>query len=134
MRRTDREASERAAPVPAVAACVIFLGAYVFIATEKWVTRTAAALGGAALVLALGISDAEAAFFSEETGVDWNVVFLLLGMMIIVGVHARDRGLRVPRDLGGQAGPRPALPADGAADPDHRRAPRRCWTTSPPCC
>jgi Na+/H+ antiporter NhaD/arsenite permease-like protein len=76
----------------AVAACVIFLGAYVLIATEKWVTRTAAALGGAALVLALGISDAEAAFFSPETGVDWNVVFLLLGMMIIVGVM-RETGV-----------------------------------------
>ncbi len=78
--------------LPAIAACVIFLGAYVLIATEKWVTRTAAALGGAALVLALGISDAEAAFFSDETGVDWNVVFLLLGMMIIVGVM-RETGV-----------------------------------------
>jgi Na+/H+ antiporter NhaD/arsenite permease-like protein len=78
--------------LPAVAACVIFLGAYVLIATEKWVTRTAAALGGAALVLALGISDAHAAFFSEETGVDWNVIFLLLGMMIIVGVM-RETGV-----------------------------------------
>jgi hypothetical protein len=26
------------------------------------------------------------AFSSEETGVDWNVIFLLLGMMVIVGV------------------------------------------------
>jgi Na+/H+ antiporter NhaD/arsenite permease-like protein len=78
--------------LPAIAACVIFLGAYVLIATEKWVTRTAAALGGAALVLALGISDAEAAFFSDETGVDWNVVFLLLGIMIIVGVM-RETGV-----------------------------------------
>jgi Na+/H+ antiporter NhaD/arsenite permease-like protein len=76
----------------AVAACAIFLGAYVLIAAEKWVTRTAAALGGAALVLALGISDAEAAFYSEETGVDWNVVFLLLGMMIIVSVM-RETGI-----------------------------------------
>ena len=55
-------------PFPAVAACVIFLGAYVLIATDRWVTRMAAALGGAALVLALGISDAEGAFFSPETG------------------------------------------------------------------
>ena len=31
-------------------------------------------------------SDAGAAFFSPETGVDWNVIFLLLGMMVIVGV------------------------------------------------
>jgi len=66
-------------------AVAIFTVAYILIATEK-VHRVAAALGGAALMLALGITDAEHAFFSEETGVDWNVVFLLLGMMVIVGV------------------------------------------------
>jgi Na+/H+ antiporter NhaD/arsenite permease-like protein len=75
-----------------IAAGLIFVGAYVLIATERWVTRTAAALGGASLVLALGISDAHAAFFSEDTGVDWNVIFLLLGMMIIVSVM-RDTGI-----------------------------------------
>jgi Na+/H+ antiporter NhaD/arsenite permease-like protein len=37
-------------------------------------------------MLALGLTDGDAAFYSEETGIDWNVVFLLLGMMIIVGV------------------------------------------------
>lgn len=78
--------------VPAITAIVIFLVAYVFIATEKWITRTAAALGGAGFVLALGISDAPAAFFSEESGVDWNVVFLLLGMMVIVSVM-RETGI-----------------------------------------
>jgi Na+/H+ antiporter NhaD/arsenite permease-like protein len=76
----------------ATAACLIFLGAYLLIAADKWVTRTAAALGGAALVLALGISDAHAAFFAEETGVDWNVIFLLLGMMVIVSVM-RETGV-----------------------------------------
>jgi Na+/H+ antiporter NhaD/arsenite permease-like protein len=76
----------------AATACLIFLGAYVLIATERWATRTAAALGGAALVLALGISDAHAAFFAEETGVDWNVIFLLLGMMVIVSVM-RETGV-----------------------------------------
>ncbi|GAA5125698.1 hypothetical protein GCM10023320_40450 [Pseudonocardia adelaidensis] len=70
----------------AVAACAIFLWAYVLIATEKWVTGSAAALGAAMLVLALGISDAHSAFFSEDTGIDWNVIFLLLGMMVIVSV------------------------------------------------
>jgi Na+/H+ antiporter NhaD/arsenite permease-like protein len=79
-------------PFAAIAACVIFLGAYVLIATEKWVSRAAAALGGAALILALGISDAHGAFFSEESGVDWNVIFLLLGMMIIVSV-LRETGI-----------------------------------------
>lgn len=79
-------------PFLAISAVVVFLGAYVLIATEKWVGRAAAALGGAALILALGISDAEGAFYSEETGVDWNVVFLLLGMMVIVSVM-RETGI-----------------------------------------
>ena len=92
MRRFEREGRTCPTCSPPSPPASIFLGAYVLIATEKWVTRTAAALGGAALVLALGISDAEAAFFSEETGVDWNVVFLLLGMMIIVSVM-RDTGV-----------------------------------------
>ncbi|GAA2127620.1 ArsB/NhaD family transporter [Actinomadura napierensis] len=67
------------------AAVTIFVVAYVLIASEK-VPRTAVALGGAALMLLLHITDAGAAFFSERTGVDWNVVFLLLGMMVIVSV------------------------------------------------
>ena len=72
-------------PQPGVIALAIFVGAYVLIATE-WVHRIAAALGGAALMLALGLTDAQAAFFSHDTGIDWNVIFLLLGMMVIVGI------------------------------------------------
>ena len=64
---------------------VAFVAAYVLIATER-IHRVAAALGGAAAMVVLGVVDAHVAFFSEETGVDWNVIFLLLGMMIIVGV------------------------------------------------
>lgn len=63
----------------------VFVGAYVLIATER-VHRTAAALGGAALMVLVGATDADAMFFSQRTGVDWNVIFLLLGMMIIVSV------------------------------------------------
>ena len=63
----------------------VFVGAYVLIATER-IHRVSAALGGAALMVVLGVVDAEVAFFSEETGVDWNVIFLLLGMMVIVSV------------------------------------------------
>jgi len=69
-------------------AIVVFVIAYILIATER-IHRVAAALGGAAVMLALGITDAETAFFSTDAGVDWNVVFLLLGMMIIVGVLAQ---------------------------------------------
>jgi Na+/H+ antiporter NhaD/arsenite permease-like protein len=69
----------------AVAAVTIFVVAYVLIASEK-IHRTAVALGGAALMLLFHITDSESAFFSEETGIDWNVIFLLLGMMVIVSV------------------------------------------------
>ena len=67
---------------------VAFVSAYVLIATER-IHRVAAALGGAAVMVLLGVVDAKVAFFSEETGVDWNVIFLLLGMMVIVGVLRR---------------------------------------------
>ncbi|GIF13395.1 SLC13 family permease [Actinoplanes teichomyceticus] len=66
-------------------AVAVFTVAYVLIATEK-INRVAVALGGASIMLALGATDAEHAFFSEEAGIDWNVIFLLLGMMLIVGV------------------------------------------------
>ncbi|MEO3861026.1 ArsB/NhaD family transporter [Acrocarpospora sp. B8E8] len=69
----------------AITTIVIFTATYVLIATEK-VHRVAAALGGAALMLLIHAVDGQAAFFSESTGIDWNVIFLLLGMMIIVGV------------------------------------------------
>ncbi|MBA3417347.1 MAG: ArsB/NhaD family transporter [Geodermatophilaceae bacterium] len=74
-----------------VLAVVVFVAAYVLIVTER-VHRVAAALGGAGIMLAAGVVGAEDAFFSQETGVDWNVIFLLLGMMIIVGV-LRETGV-----------------------------------------
>ncbi|MGH3504871.1 MAG: SLC13 family permease, partial [Nocardioidaceae bacterium] len=68
-----------------IATLVVFAGAYVLIATER-VHRVAAALGGAGLMLALGFTSGETAYYSAEAGVDWNVIFLLMGMMVIVGV------------------------------------------------
>ncbi|MEP6482100.1 MAG: ArsB/NhaD family transporter [Rhodoglobus sp.] len=68
-----------------VLAAIVFVGAYVLIATEK-VPRIAVALGGAALMVIIGATDDHGVFFSEDTGIDWNVIFLLLGMMIIVGI------------------------------------------------
>jgi Na+/H+ antiporter NhaD/arsenite permease-like protein len=64
---------------------VAFVAAYVLIATER-IHRVAAALSGAAAMVVLGVVDTKVAFFSEQTGVDWNVIFLLLGMMVIVSV------------------------------------------------
>jgi Na+/H+ antiporter NhaD/arsenite permease-like protein len=66
----------------------VFVVAYVLIATEK-INRVGVALGGAAIMLAIGATNAEHAFFSEDSGIDWNVIFLLLGMMLIVGVLKR---------------------------------------------
>ena len=63
----------------------IFVIAYIFIATEK-ISRIAITLIGAALMVIVGSTDADKAFYSHETGIDWNVIFLLLGMMIIVGI------------------------------------------------
>lgn len=64
---------------------LIFAIAYLFIALEK-VSRIAIVLAGAAAMVLVGSTDAEKSFYSSETGVDWNVIFLLLGMMIIVGI------------------------------------------------
>ena len=66
-------------------AIAIFVLAYVLSASEK-ISRIAIALGGAAAMFVIGATDADKAFYSHETGIDWNVIFLLLGMMIIVGV------------------------------------------------
>ncbi|MFI5910626.1 SLC13 family permease [Dactylosporangium sp. NPDC051541] len=69
----------------AVAAIVIFTIAFALIATEK-IHRVAVALFAAGLMALLGLVPGKDVFFSEHAGIDWNVIFLLLGMMIIVGV------------------------------------------------
>lgn len=69
-------------------AVAVFTAAYVLIATE-WVHRVAAALGGAVVMFLIGATDAEHAFFSQDAGVAWDVIVLLVGMMLIVGVLRR---------------------------------------------
>ncbi|MGH3457629.1 SLC13 family permease [Aeromicrobium sp.] len=69
-------------------AVAVFVAGYVFIATDR-VHKTVVALVGAGLVLGLGVVDTEDAFYSRDTGVDWDVILLLLGMMIIVSVLRR---------------------------------------------
>ena len=71
--------------VQVVLALIVFVGAYVLIATER-LPRTTVALVGAAIMVVLGATDDRSIFFSEDSGIDWNVIFLLLGMMIIVGI------------------------------------------------
>src|ERR1700722_8925960 len=68
-----------------VFAVVVFVGAYLLIATER-IPKTAVALAGAAIVIMLPVIDSDDVFYSHNTGIDWDVIFLLLGMMIIVSV------------------------------------------------
>ncbi len=69
----------------ALLAISVFVVAYALIASDR-INKTLVALVGAGIILAVGILNAEDAFYHQETGIDWNVIFLLFGMMIIVGV------------------------------------------------
>ncbi|OLT37312.1 hypothetical protein BJF79_29900 [Actinomadura sp. CNU-125] len=69
----------------AVAALAVFVVAFFFIATEK-VDKTKVVLIAAGVMTVLGLTPGAEVFFSEHDGIDWNVIFLLLGMMIIVGI------------------------------------------------
>jgi Na+/H+ antiporter NhaD/arsenite permease-like protein len=69
----------------------IFFLAYIVIVTER-IHKTVVALLGAALMLALGIVDQHEAFHSESLGIDYNVIFLLIGMMIIINIM-RETGV-----------------------------------------
>ncbi|WP_214103610.1 SLC13 family permease [Acrocarpospora catenulata] len=66
-------------------ALAIFVVAFYFIATEK-ANKVAVVLIGAGAMAVLGLIPGSDVFYSEHEGIDWNVIFLLLGMMIIVGV------------------------------------------------
>jgi Na+/H+ antiporter NhaD/arsenite permease-like protein len=72
-------------------ALAIFAVSYGLIITER-IHKTIVALGGAALMIVSGVVTQDEAFYSHQFGVDYNVVFLLIGMMIIVNI-VRDTGL-----------------------------------------
>jgi Na+/H+ antiporter NhaD/arsenite permease-like protein len=65
----------------AIVAAIIFLLVYAAIVSER-VNRTLAALAGAVLVIGLGVVNQEEAF----RAIDLNVIFLLVGMMVIAGI------------------------------------------------
>lgn len=68
-----------------IAAVSVFIVAYLVIASEK-VNRAVVSLAGAAAMVVIGATRGEQMFYSAETGVDWNVILLLFGMMVIVSV------------------------------------------------
>lgn len=63
----------------------LFIGAYALIVSEK-IHKTIVAICGAALMIVLGILTQEEAFYSIDLGVDWNVIFLLISMMVIINI------------------------------------------------
>jgi Na+/H+ antiporter NhaD/arsenite permease-like protein len=67
------------------AATVIFVAAYALIVWEKF-HKTIIAVLGAALVLVIHILPQHDAFHVEEFGIDWNVIFLLISMMVIINL------------------------------------------------
>jgi Na+/H+ antiporter NhaD/arsenite permease-like protein len=67
------------------AALAIFLVAFFFIATEK-ADKVKVVLVASGAMAVLGLIPGAEVFFSEHAGIDWNVIFLLLGMMVIVGI------------------------------------------------
>jgi Na+/H+ antiporter NhaD/arsenite permease-like protein len=64
-----------------IIALAIFVLTYVMIMTE-WINKMTAALLGGFLVIVLHIVGQEKAF----AAVDWNVIFLLIGMMMVMAV------------------------------------------------
>jgi len=67
------------------AATGIFLAAYAVIVSEK-IHKTIVALFGAGLMLVSKILAQHEAFHLEEYGIDWNVIFLLISMMVIINL------------------------------------------------
>jgi Na+/H+ antiporter NhaD/arsenite permease-like protein len=68
-----------------VYASTVFVVAFVLIATER-LNKTLVALGGATAMFFLPVINSHEVWYSEDTGINWDVIFLLLGMMIIVSV------------------------------------------------
>lgn len=71
------------------AACAVFIVSLALIVSEK-VHKTKVALLGAAIILLTGITSQDEAFYSHHLGIDYNVIFLLIAMMIMINVLGRS--------------------------------------------
>ncbi len=63
----------------------LFIIAYGLIISEK-IHKTIVAIFGAALMIVMGIVTQTEAFHSPDLGIDWNVIFLLVSMMVIINI------------------------------------------------
>jgi Na+/H+ antiporter NhaD/arsenite permease-like protein len=68
-----------------VYAIAVFVISYALIVSERF-NKTAVALVGAGLMVCLPVMDSADVFYSQDSGIDWDVIFLMFGMMIIVSI------------------------------------------------
>jgi Na+/H+ antiporter NhaD/arsenite permease-like protein len=66
-------------------AIAVFAIAYAVIISERF-NKTKVALIGAGLMVCLPVIDSPDVFYSQDSGIDWDVIFLMLGMMMIVSI------------------------------------------------
>jgi Na+/H+ antiporter NhaD/arsenite permease-like protein len=66
-------------------AIAVFVIAYALIISERF-NKTTVALVGAGLMVCLPVMDSADVFYSQDSGIDWDVIFLMFGMMIIVSI------------------------------------------------
>jgi Na+/H+ antiporter NhaD/arsenite permease-like protein len=66
-------------------AITVFVVAYGLIISERF-NKTKVALVGAGLMVCLPVIDSPDVFYSQDSGIDWDVIFLMLGMMMIVSI------------------------------------------------
>ncbi|HEY1840855.1 MAG TPA: ArsB/NhaD family transporter [Mycobacterium sp.] len=66
-------------------AIAVFIAAYACIISERF-NNTTVALVGAGLMILLPVIESHDVFYSQASGIDWDVIFLMLGMMIIVSI------------------------------------------------
>jgi Na+/H+ antiporter NhaD/arsenite permease-like protein len=72
-------------------AITVFVVAYAFIISERF-NKTTIALIGAGLMVCLPVIDSPDVFYSQDSGMNWDVIFLMLGMMMIVSI-LRETGV-----------------------------------------
>jgi Na+/H+ antiporter NhaD/arsenite permease-like protein len=72
-------------------AITVFVVAYAFIISERF-NKTTVALIGAGLMVCLPVIDSPDVFYSQDSGMNWDVIFLMLGMMMIVSI-LRETGV-----------------------------------------
>jgi Na+/H+ antiporter NhaD/arsenite permease-like protein len=66
-------------------AIAVFVIAYAVIISERF-DKTKVALIGAGFMVCLPVIDSPDVFYSQDSGIDWDVIFLMLGMMMIVSI------------------------------------------------